>query len=87
MNVSKLEFTLKDVLQILGVGAMFIGQYYSLRSDIKELVIYKTADDKVVNARLDKLEEDVSKANNILFVLRYNNKLAIIPEQTKIKDE
>lgn len=89
MMFSNLKYTTKDVIQLMGIGAMFITQYYSLKGDIKELAVYKTADDKIVNSRLDKLEIDMSKLTNRMNETDRNiYKLsAILPKEIRLKEE
>lgn len=85
MKAESLKFGTKDVIQIVSIAIMFVAQYYSLKSDIKELVLYRKEDEKFMNARLTRIESDVQKHSNMILDLQLRNRSAIIPESPKIK--
>lgn len=82
--MEKLKFTIKDLIQILGIGAMFYAQYWNIKSDIKELVLYRKEDEKFINARFTRLESDVQRHSNMILNLQLGNRNAILPESPKI---
>lgn len=93
---SSLTFSTTDIIKGIG-GVLFIGSawYHIIKSQdelkqmISEVKIYKTADDKVVNNRLEKLEYNMSlNSNRINELEKWKYKVdAIIPEKLKIKGE
>lgn len=87
MKPSSLKFEVKDVIQIVTIAIMFITQYYNLKSDIKELVLYRKEDEKFINARLTRIEQDVQRHSNMIFNLQLGNKNAILPETPKITSD
>lgn len=84
MKPSGLKFEVKDVVQIVTIAIMFITQYYNLKSDIKELVLYRKEDEKFINARLTRIESDVQRHSNMILNLQLGNRSAILPETPKI---
>lgn len=87
MRADKLQFGIKDVIQIVSIAAMFVMQYYSLKSDIKELVLYRKEDEKFFNARLARIEHDVQRHSNMILNLQLGNRSAILPESPKITSD
>lgn len=87
MKPSGLKFEVKDVIQIVTIAIMFITQYYNLKSDIKELVLYRKEDEKFINARLTRIESDVQRHSNMILNLQLGNKNAILPETPKITSD
>lgn len=87
MKPSGLKFEVKDVVQIVTIAIMFITQYYNLKSDIKELVLYRKEDEKFINARLTRIEADVQRHSNMILNLQLGNKNAILPESPKITSD
>lgn len=87
MKADSLKFGTKDVIQIVSIAIMFVAQYYSLKSDIKELVLYRKEDEKFINARLTRIEQDVQRHSNMILSLQLGNRAAILPESPKIKSE
>ena len=87
MRADKLQFGIKDVIQIVSTAAMFVMQYYSLKSDIKELVLYRKEDEKFFNARLARIEQDVQKHSNMILNLQLGTRAAILPESPKITSD
>ena len=87
MKASELKFGIKDVIQIVTIAIMFITQYYSLKSDIKELVLYRKEDERFLNARLTRIEEDVKRHSTAILDLQVRNRQAILPESPRIKSE
>lgn len=87
MKPSGLKFEVKDVVQIVTIAIMFITQYYNLKSDIKELVLYRKEDEKFINARLTRIEQDVQRHSNMILNLQLGNKNAILPESPKITSD
>ena len=85
MKAESLKFGTKDVIQIVSIAIMFVAQYYSLKSDIKELVLYRKEDEKFINARLTRIEQDVQRHSNMILNLQLGNRSAILPESPKIK--
>lgn len=85
--MDKLKFTIKDLVQILGIGAMFYAQYWNIKSDIKELVLYRKEDEKFINARFTRLESDVQRQGNMILNLQLGTRSAILPESPRIKSE
>lgn len=84
MKADSLKFGTKDVIQIVSIAIMFVAQYYSLKSDIKELVLYRKEDEKFINARLTRIEADVQRHSNMILSLQLGNRAAILPESPKI---
>lgn len=87
MKAESIKFGTKDVIQIVSIAIMFVAQYYSLKSDIKELVLYRKEDEKFINARLTRIEQDVQRHSNAILSLQLGNRAAILPESPKIKSE
>jgi hypothetical protein len=87
MKPSGLKFEIKDVIQIVTIAIMFITQYYNLKSDIKELVLYRKEDEKFINARLTRIEQDVQRHSNMILNLQLGNRSAILPETPKITSD
>ena len=87
MKAESIKFGTKDVIQIVSIAIMFVAQYYSLKSDIKELVLYRKEDEKFINARLTRIEADVQRHSNAILSLQLGNRAAILPESPKIKSE
>lgn len=87
MKPSGLKFEVKDVIQIVTIAIMFITQYYNLKSDIKELVLYRKEDEKFINARLTRIESDVQRHSNMILNLQLGNRSAILPETPKITSD
>jgi hypothetical protein len=87
MKLNSLKFELKDVVQILSVAVMLITQYYSLKSDIKELILYRKEDEKFLNLRISRIESDVQKHSNAILDLQLRNRNAILPETPKITSD
>lgn len=87
MKPSGLKFEVKDVVQIVTIAIMFITQYYNLKSDIKELVLYRKEDEKFINARLTRIESDVQRHSNMILNLQLGNRSAILPETPKITSD
>lgn len=87
MKAESLKFGTKDVIQIVSIAIMFVAQYYSLKSDIKELVLYRKEDEKFVNARLARIEADVQRHSNMILSLQLGNRSAILPESPKITND
>lgn len=87
MKPSGLKFEIKDVIQIVTIAIMFITQYYNLKSDIKELVLYRKEDEKFINARLTRIESDVQRHSNMILNLQLGNRSAILPETPKITSD
>lgn len=87
MKPSGLKFEVKDVVQIVTIAIMFITQYYNLKSDIKELVLYRKEDEKFINARLTRIEQDVQRHSNMILNLQLGNRSAILPETPKITSD
>ena len=87
MKAESIKFGTKDVIQIVSIAIMLVAQYYSLKSDIKELVLYRKEDEKFINARLTRIEADVQRHSNAILSLQLGNRAAILPESPKIKSE
>lgn len=87
MKAESIKFGTKDVIQIVSIAIMFVAQYYSLKSDIKELVLYRKEDEKFINARLTRIEADVQRHSNMILSLQLGNKSAILPESPKITSD
>lgn len=87
MKAESIKFGTKDVIQIVSIAIMLVAQYYSLKSDIKELVLYRKEDEKFINARLARIEADVQRHSNMILSLQLGNRAAILPESPKIKSE
>ena len=87
MKAESIKFGTKDVIQIVSIAIMLVAQYYSLKSDIKELVLYRKEDEKFINARLTRIEQDVQRHSNMILSLQLGNRAAILPESPKIKSE
>lgn len=87
MKADTLKFGTKDVIQIVSIAIMFVAQYYSLKSDIKELVLYRKEDEKFMNARLTRIETDVQRHSNMILNLQLQNRAAILPKETMIQNE
>jgi hypothetical protein len=87
MKADSLKFGTKDVIQIVSIAIMFVAQYYSLKSDIKELVLYRKEDEKFINARLTRIETDVQRHSNMILNLQLANRTATLPESPKITSD
>lgn len=87
MKAESLKFGTKDVIQIVSIAIMFVAQYYSLKSDIEELMLYRKEDEKFLNARISRIEEDVKRHSNAILNLQLGNKAAILPESPKITSD
>jgi len=81
MSISDIKLTANDLIKVLGFVGSLMTLYFQLRSDIKELIIHKKADDMVVNYRINSLEEEQRKLASRL------NWFATLPESPKIKHE
>jgi len=87
MKAESLKFGTKDVIQIVSIAIMFVAQYYSLKNDIQELMLYRKEDEKFLNARLTRIEEDVKRHSTAILDLQLRNRQAILPESPRIKSE
>jgi hypothetical protein len=87
MKAESIKFGTKDVIQIVSIAIMLVAQYYSLKTDIKELVLYRKEDEKFINARLTRIEADVQKHSNMILNLQLGTRAAILPESPKITSD
>jgi hypothetical protein len=81
MSISDIKLTANDLIKVLGFVGSLMTLYFQLRSDMKELIIQKKADDMVVNYRINSLEEEQRKLASKL------TWFATLPESPKIKHE
>jgi hypothetical protein len=81
MNFSEIKITINDVIKLIGFLFSLFAFYFQLKSDMKELMIRREAENIVIDYRIKNLENETKAIKTKL------GWLATLPEKPRIKDD